>query len=127
MGSRFTADAPSMRAVMASLQSAGLFFLDSRTTSDSVCRSLAEEFGIPFLERDIFIDNERSVAYIKTALREGLKIAERRGYAILIGHVYSDRIPEVLNLLADEEDNWRLTSLVDLLAMEPWKEETLKP
>jgi polysaccharide deacetylase 2 family uncharacterized protein YibQ len=118
MGSRFTSDEPSMRALMASLQDKGLFYLDSRTTPDSVSRSLAEEYGISFLARDIFIDNERSEAYIRTALLEGLKIAERKGYAVLIGHVYSESIPGVLNALLQEEKNWRLTTLAELLEWE---------
>ena len=124
MGSRFSADEPSMRALMASIQDKGLFYLDSRTTPDTVGRKLAEEYGIPFLARDIFIDNERSEAYIRTALLEGLKIAERKGYAVLIGHIYSELILGVLNALSEEEENWRLTTLVELLE---WKQEAAQP
>jgi polysaccharide deacetylase 2 family uncharacterized protein YibQ len=120
MGSRFTADEQAMRAVMSSLKERGLFYLDSRTTADSVCRSLAEEYGIPFLSRDIFLDNERSADYIRSAVLEGMKIAERRGYAVLIGHVYSPGIIEVLNALAGEVESWRLASLTELLA---WRQE----
>jgi polysaccharide deacetylase 2 family uncharacterized protein YibQ len=125
MGSRLTADEQSMRAVMPLLKERNIFFLDSRTTADSVCRGLAEEYGVPFLERDIFIDNERSAEYIRSALNEGLKIASRRGYAVLIGHIYSEAIIDVLSEAVEEAENWELISLTRLLDAE--KQEAERP
>ena len=58
MGSRFTASAREMRRVMRALQARDLLFLDSLTTGKSTGHSLAREFGIPSVVRDIFLDNE---------------------------------------------------------------------
>ena len=42
------------------LERRGLMFVDSRTTPDTVAPMLAAHFGLPFAERDVFLDNEIS-------------------------------------------------------------------
>jgi polysaccharide deacetylase 2 family uncharacterized protein YibQ len=89
MGSRATADRRVMGVLLGFLRGRGLFFLDSRTTADTVGPELAGQLGVPLLERDVFLDNENSAAYIEGALRRGVRIAQARdgAYAVLIGHV----------------------------------------
>jgi polysaccharide deacetylase 2 family uncharacterized protein YibQ len=87
MGSRATADRRVMEVVIRFLAARGLFFLDSRTTAATVGPETAERLGVPLLERDVFLDNENSPAYIEQALRRGIRTAQARGSAVLIGHV----------------------------------------
>jgi len=87
MGSRATADRRVMGVVLGFLRDHGLFFLDSRTTPDTLGPELAPRLGVPLLERDVFLDNENSPAYIEQALRHGVRTAQVRGSALLIGHV----------------------------------------
>jgi polysaccharide deacetylase 2 family uncharacterized protein YibQ len=87
MGSRATADRRVMEVVLGFLRGRGLFFLDSRTTADTVGPELAGRLGVRLLERDVFLDNENSAAYIEGALRRGVRTARTRGSAVLIGHV----------------------------------------
>jgi len=96
MGSRVVADRRVMAAVMDTLRAHGLFFLDSRTTADTVARELAAERELPFLERSVFLDNVPEAGEVEARLREGLAIALDRGYAILIGHAQSAATREVL-------------------------------
>lgn len=96
MGSLATADREAMGLVLGYLKARGLFFLDSRTTPDSVVSGLAPEIGIPWLERDIFLDNEPTRAYVSSALEQGLEVAREQGKAILIGHVQNRVVAEVL-------------------------------
>ena len=58
MGSKATADEGVMEVVMDYLQSNGRFFLDSRTTAASVGSATARDYGVPYLERDVFLDND---------------------------------------------------------------------
>lgn len=86
MGSKFTRYRRGMKVVLDELNKAGLFFLDSRTVSNSVGVSVGKEMGVVVLRRDIFLDNSRDVEYIKHQLDELAKIALKKGYAIAIGH-----------------------------------------
>ncbi len=86
MGSRFTEEAAPMALVMEALAGHSLFFLDSRTTSHSVAPEAAEAAGVPWLARDIFLDNTREREAIDQQLDELIDLARERGHAIAIGH-----------------------------------------
>ncbi|MEO6836476.1 MAG: divergent polysaccharide deacetylase family protein [Candidatus Tumulicola sp.] len=86
-GSKGSADPRLMRDVMDVLVKRGnLFFIDSRTSAASVGERTAEAAGVPTAGRDVFLDNEASVAYTEAQLREAAAIAKRTGSAIAIGH-----------------------------------------
>ena len=87
MGSKATADQRVMDVVMRYLAARRLFFLDSRTTADTLAPALAERYGVRLLSRDVFVDNETDAAYIVKAVRKGVDLARSRGQAVLIGHV----------------------------------------
>ncbi|MEG3617472.1 divergent polysaccharide deacetylase family protein [Magnetovibrio sp. PR-2] len=86
MGSRFTEDARGMRVVLEEIQKRGLFFLDSRTSSRTVGRTVAREIGLPFLERNVFLDNANDPAKVLAQLYETERLAKKYGHAIAIGH-----------------------------------------
>ncbi len=101
MGSRATADAAAMRAVMAVLRERGLIYVDSWTSPRSVAERTARDAGILFGGRDVFIDNDLDPAAIRRQLAIAERLARRRGTAIVIGHphaatlaVLEDWIPE---------------------------------
>jgi polysaccharide deacetylase 2 family uncharacterized protein YibQ len=54
MGSLITPDKDIMRIVLRDIRDQGLFFVDSLTTSRSVCRAVAQEVEIPFIARMFF-------------------------------------------------------------------------
>lgn len=86
MGSRFTSYEPGMRLLLAEAKKRGLMFLDSKTAPENVGIDLATEFGVPFASRQVFLDNDMSVAAVKQQLVELEKIARREYGAIAIGH-----------------------------------------
>ena len=88
MGSRFTADGPGMAVALTEFKRHGLFFLDSLTSGKSVGRNTAKNVGIPFYERDTFLDNVKDVNAILLQLRKTERVAQRQGRAIAIGHPY---------------------------------------
>ena len=86
-GSKGSADTRVMRDVIGVLAKRGdLFFVDSRTNAASVGEQTAEAEGVPTAGRDVFLDNQASVAYTEKQLREAAAIAQRTGSAIAIGH-----------------------------------------
>ncbi len=88
MGSRATADLPTMQAVMACLKGRSLYFLDSRTTSDSVAERAADAAGIPALHRGIFLDNVDEPDAVRHRLAEAISLAGADGRVVAIGHVH---------------------------------------
>jgi len=96
MGSAGTADPRIMNAVMAYLAESGKFFVDSRTTPTSVAAPYAAKYGVPFMQRDVFLDHDRDPAAIRAALRKGLAVAREHGHAVLIGHASVTAVAEAL-------------------------------
>jgi polysaccharide deacetylase 2 family uncharacterized protein YibQ len=98
MGSRATADRAAMEAVMDALASRGLYFLDSRTTPDTVAEEAARRSGTPALHRDVFLDVVSEPEAIRHALEQAVARAQAQGSAVAIGHVH----PLTIEILAHE-------------------------
>ncbi len=88
MGSLITSKPLKIHKLFSILKKRNLFFIDSRTTNKTICKSVASDYGILFSERDIFIDHKRDKNFIKNQLKKLVKIAEKKGYAVGIGHPY---------------------------------------
>lgn len=101
MGSRFTADRAALAPVLAELHRRGLLWLDSRTTPNSAGIGLARELKMPWVGRDIFLDNEETVAAVKAQLAKTEQVAKRQGYAVAIGHPHDATIEALASWLPD--------------------------
>ncbi|MEE9254581.1 MAG: divergent polysaccharide deacetylase family protein [Pseudomonadales bacterium] len=87
-GSLLTQQPLQMKWVMAELARRDLYFIDSRTTHHTVALTAAQLEGVPALERDVFLDNERTEAYLTRALTRAVERARRRGLALMVAHPY---------------------------------------
>lgn len=96
MGSGLSADERSMSTILDLLASRGLFFLDSRTSADSVGYRVALAKGVPAAERQVFLDRDPRPEAIQEQFERLLAVARERGAAVAIGHPY----PETLMMLA---------------------------
>lgn len=85
-GSRATEDKRVMRTIMKYLKNKNLYYLDSKSTSDSVCEKTSDVLGERFAKRDVFLDNSSDPDYIENQMVLLKEIALRRGYAVGIGH-----------------------------------------
>lgn len=85
-GSKFTADETSMDYLLKALKKYDFIFVDSRTTAHTVGRKYATKYDVPFLARNIFLDNQLEYKYIQTQLKKAIDIAKKSGYSIAIGH-----------------------------------------
>jgi polysaccharide deacetylase 2 family uncharacterized protein YibQ len=105
MGSKLTASSEKMRQIFTILKKRDLFFVDSRTTADTMCRPSAEMLHLPFAERDVFIDHEQTRGFVRKQLKLLKKRAKQQGYAIGIAHPHPitlEVLKEMLPMLKDE-------------------------
>ena len=92
MGSRVTASTERMSWLFEELERRGLMFVDSRTTKETVAPMLAEHFGLPFAERDVFLDNEFDADAVEAQLKVLESEARKYSYAVAIGHPHAGTI-----------------------------------
>ena len=95
MGSLLTQLPQPMSWVMETLQQQQLYFIDSRTSPNTIAQIEAQAHQLPNLKRDVFLDNIRNETAIRHQLERLLTIADRQGIAVAIGHPY----PETLAVL----------------------------
>lgn len=86
MGSRLTQNSKAMRTIMNALAARGLYFVDSKTIANSVAGQEAMHAGVPFAQRDVFLDHEDNAAFVQNALAKLERVAKTKGIAIAIGH-----------------------------------------
>lgn len=116
MGSRITADRGAMDRVMTRLAGQGLFFLDSRTTAETVAAQAAEGAGLPTLSRDVFLDPDGTGAMAEAQLQRTLTIASATGQAIAIGHPHHLTLDALERFVATlDRSRFRLVRLSDLV------------
>ena len=101
MGSRLTSLSPQMYQVMTVLKKKGLYFIDSRTSADTVGRSAADLMQVPFAERDVFLDHDQSRGAVKKQVERMLVIAEKHGSAVGIGHPHGVTYDVLLKMMPE--------------------------
>lgn len=87
MGSKITSDPRIMRIILEVCQEKGLYYLDSKTTGKSVVEKLANELGVPYLENELFIDEQYTTSHIVKQANLLLSRIENDTDIIAIGHV----------------------------------------
>jgi polysaccharide deacetylase 2 family uncharacterized protein YibQ len=102
MGSRMTGSSDQMNQILSSIRKRDLFFIDSRTTTDTQARSSARLFQVPYAERDVFLDNVQEPEAIRRQFRLLLQKAAANGQALAIGHphgmtlqILKEELPEI--------------------------------
>ena len=86
-GSRATETPRLMRLLAGVLKDENKFFIDSRTTMNTLAEETMRQFDVPTNRRNIFLDNELDEEKIYAQLIQLTDVAERKGIAIGIGHV----------------------------------------
>ena len=98
MGSRMTSQPQAMAWLMGDLQRRHKFFVDSRTSAQTVAAAEAQKIGLASVSRDVFLDDVRTEQAITTQLETAIKLARKQGSAVMIGHPY----PQTLAVLERE-------------------------
>ena len=88
-GSKFTSNEEAMDKLFRALVKYDFIFMDSRTTSKTVAKQMAKKYNMPYIVRNVFLDNEQDFAYIQNQLKKAIRIAKKNGQAIAICHPHS--------------------------------------
>ncbi|AHG79536.1 hypothetical protein X875_9180 [Mannheimia varigena USDA-ARS-USMARC-1388] len=121
-GSGATADVATMQPLMKVLKEQSLFFLDSKTIGNSIAAKTAREFGIPTLERNIFLDDSDELADVKKQFSQSIQYARRNGVAVVIGHPRKNTIAILKQHLATLPADIELIGIGTL-----WRNEKVVP
>jgi uncharacterized protein len=121
MGSMLTENERAMSWVMEKAKQLGWFFLDSKTSQESVAQDVARKLGIPSIGRDIFLDHHTAkqkpelADIIQQRFKRALKIADKNGQVVIICHPYPQTVEFLTHQLAQYSDQYELVKLSDLI------------
>ena len=100
MGSLLTRHPGHMGWLMDELRARdGLYFVDSRTTKETVAQRMAAERDVPHAARDIFLDHYHDEAFVRQQFAKLVERARDSGTAIGIGHPYPVTVTALKGLL----------------------------
>lgn len=117
MGSRLTTASSQMYQIFTILKQRDLFFIDSLTHPKSVCRPSAKLFQLPFAQRDVFLDNVQEPAAIQARIEELIRIAQKQGWAVGIGHPYKSTCQALNEALPDLREKVELVPASAVVAI----------
>lgn len=114
MGSLLTTRDIQMQWLMEQVDHYNLYFVDSKTTAQTVAWKVAEQRATPFLRRNVFLDHIQTTQFIAQQFEQLKADAKKYGHAVAIGHPY----PETLDFLDQHlasltEEGFTLVSAYD--------------
>ncbi len=107
-GSKFTADEGAVNRLIFTLRQSNIRFIDSRTTAETKIPKVMQSYGSPYIARDVFLDHESNVSYIKKQIALAVRKAQKHGSAIAIGHPRK----ETLQALKESKELLKAVDLV---------------
>ncbi|MBN1646862.1 MAG: divergent polysaccharide deacetylase family protein [Spirochaetales bacterium] len=100
MGSRVTSDPDTLAFVFDFIKEKNMFFLDSMTMpveKRDISADLALKYALKYKQRNtMFLDNENDRSSILRMIEEGKKVAGKKGHAVMIGHVVTSELADIL-------------------------------
>jgi len=116
-GSQATANSALMNELMATLRDAGVFYVDSRTTTATVAYETAKREGVRTAFRNVpFLDDVQEKAAVKRQLQIAIRGAKEKGEAIAIGHPHAETLEALREMLPEvKRQGVRLVLVSDLV------------
>jgi polysaccharide deacetylase 2 family uncharacterized protein YibQ len=99
MGSRLMEDPEKVKIILSELKRKRLFFLDSRTTPQTVGMNVAQGVGLKAMERSLFIDHSLDEEDIKRKIEKLISLSLSNGKAIGIGHPHPSTIKSLKEMI----------------------------
>lgn len=99
MGSRMTSSLFGMQKVMQALNQYNLYFLDSMTIGNSQSLPAAQGTRVKVLKRRVFLDDSQNESAIRQQFTRAVRLAQRDGYAIAIGHPHPSTVRVLQQML----------------------------
>jgi polysaccharide deacetylase 2 family uncharacterized protein YibQ len=117
MGSKMTTVSTQLYQIFSVLKKRKLFFIDSRTTAETLCRPSAQLLQVPFSQKDVFLDHIQRPDFIRKQIHRLIRIAHSHGEAIGIAHPYDvtyDALKELLPELKKKATLVRASDVVHI-------------
>lgn len=92
MGSLITSQQEPMQWLMEEVARTRLFFVDSRTTPETLAEQTAGQYQIANTRRNIFLDHEHDRSAIEQQFNNLIKLAKKNGTALAIGHPFNETL-----------------------------------
>jgi len=99
MGSRLMEDPEKMKIILSELKRRKLFFLDSRTTPQTVGLEAAKFLGLKATERTLFLDHSQNENDVKQQLEKLIQLSLSTGKGIGIGHPHPSTIKSLKEMI----------------------------
>lgn len=99
MGSKMTSSLFGMQKVMQALNQYNFYFLDSMTIGNSQSVPAAQGTRVKVLKRRVFLDDSQDINAIRQQFTRAVKLAQRDGYAIAIGHPHPNTVRVLQQML----------------------------
>ncbi len=115
MGSKMTTIAPQLHQIFSVLKKRKLYFIDSRTTVDTLCGPSAQLLQVPFGQKDVFIDHIPKPDFIRETIHRLIKIADRHGEAIGIAHPHTTTYEVLREMLPELKEKAILVRASDIV------------
>jgi polysaccharide deacetylase 2 family uncharacterized protein YibQ len=101
-GSQATSNSALMDELMPVLRDAGVFYVDSRTTPETVAYDTAKRIGVKTAFRNVpFLDDVQDKAAVKRQLQAAIRGAREKGEAIAIGHPHTATLQALREILPE--------------------------
>lgn len=126
MGSKFTADAEAMEAVIDEVKRRGLLFLDSLTSGNSTAKKIAQQKEIPYAVRNVFLDNTQEESKITDQLRLLERQARKHKMAVGIGHPHQATVDALKKWIPGAKERGVVFVPVSMIAAYLQDEERLE-
>lgn len=115
MGSRLSRDAEAMGWVMSELLARDWFYFDSVTVSNTQGWRMAEQMGVRWNRRQVFLDHEPTPAFIEQQWQLALNLARQNGSVTVICHPYPETLAFFESLDPADYPDIDWVSIKDLL------------
>jgi polysaccharide deacetylase 2 family uncharacterized protein YibQ len=99
MGSRLMEDRQKVKIILSELKRRKLYFLDSRTTPQTVGLHEAQGMGVKAMERSLFIDHSLDEEDIKEKIEKLIHLSLSNGKAIGIGHPHPSTVKSIKEMI----------------------------
>jgi polysaccharide deacetylase 2 family uncharacterized protein YibQ len=114
MGSLFTEDREKMMVFLGELKKKGLFFVDSRTTPNTIGKSLSQQMGVPAVERSVFLDNDLQPDALRIQMDRLLGLSRTLGFGVGIGHPHHQTLELLREYLPRLRKEYEVVPVSDL-------------
>ncbi len=92
MGSRFSERPEGLSHLFAMLEKRDIWYLDSRTSRETVADAVAAERSLRYARRDVFLDDDSARLPFQRQLAEAESRARAKGVAVIIAHPRPDSL-----------------------------------